>query len=217
VGLSAGRRDGQLRFDLAHIAGGRLRVTVGSGRVELGRAAGQQVRVRWTVPALLPKTWRERLPGGQGPRVRQDGSGLRIQSRRARLRIDVPDVVDVTVSMRRGDITSWGAGCPLTLTTGGQASGRELTSPRLRVTARYANLHFAAVPAEVVVDAPESLLALPAGRYAVVAPQDAEVEVEQAASAPSRIEVSGGRTRILVAKPPVDLRRELPGDEQPGG
>jgi hypothetical protein len=217
VGLSAGKRDGQLRFDVADIAGGRLRVTVGSGRVELGRAAGQQVRVRWTVPARLPEQWRARLPGARGPRVRQDETGLRIQARRARLRIEVPDVVEVTVSMRTGDITSWGAGCPLTLTTGGQVSGREFTSPRLHVTARYANLHFAEVPAEVVVKAPESLLALPPGLYSVLAPQDAEVEVEQAASASSRIEVSGGRARILVAKPPVDLRRQLPGEERAGG
>ena len=194
-----------------------MRVTVGSGRVELGRAAGQQVRVRWTLPALLPERWRARLPGGGGPRVRREPSELRIHARRARLRIDVPDVVDVTVEMGRGDITSWGAGCPLTLTTAGQVSGRELTSRRLHVRAQYANLHFAAVPDEVVVEAPDSLLAMPPGAYAVTAPENADIKVEQAPCATSRIDVSGGRTRILASKPPLDLRREPPREQHPGG
>jgi hypothetical protein len=217
VSLAAGRRDGLLRFDAGDIAGGRLRVSVGGGRVELGRAPGQQVRVRWTLPALLPKRWQARLGGRRGPRVRQDASGLHLEARRARLRIDVPDVVDVTVDIGRGDITSWGAGCSLTLTAGGQVSGRELTSSRLRVTGRYVNLHFAAVPDDLVVTAPDSLLAMPPGRYAVAAPAGSKIEVEQEPSAPSRIEVSGGPTRILVSKPPLDLRRELPEQTPEGG
>jgi sarcosine oxidase gamma subunit len=132
----------------------------------------------------------------------------------------VPDVVDVTVEMRRGDITSWGAGCPLSLSTAGQVSGRELNSRRLHVRAQYANLHFAAAPDLVVVAAPESLLAMPPGRYLVIAPENADIEVEQAEqplSAPSRIEVSGGHTRILVSKPPLDLRAEQQEEQQPGG
>ncbi len=217
MGLPPGRRDGRLRIDLAEIAGGRVLVTVGSGRIELGRTAGQQLRVRWTVPALLPERWHAllHLPGAPGPRVRADGAGLDIRARRARLRIDVPDVADVTVRLGRGEITSWGAGCALTLDTAGRVSCRELTCQTVKATASYANLHFAAVPQQVVVDAAESVLALPSGPYRVTAPPDAEIDVVQAPDGDARITVSGGKTRILAARAPLDLRGELP-ELEPG-
>jgi hypothetical protein len=149
--------------------------------------------------------------------VQSDASGLQLQARRARLRIDVPDVVDVTVALGRGEITSWGAGCRLTMTTGGRVSCRELTSQTVHATARYVNLHFAAAPEHVVVDAPDSVLALPPGEYAVTAPPNAQIEVDQAPAARRHIEVHGGRTRVLASKPPLDLRREAPGEQATGG
>ncbi len=222
VSLPAGRRDGQLRFDPAEVAGGRVTVSVGSGRVELGHAAGQHLRIRWTLPAVLPERWRARLrlpagPARRGPRVRSDAYGLHIRARRARLRIDVPDVMEVTVELGQGEITSWGAGCALELTTAGQISCRELTSRTVRATAQHVNLHFAAEPAHLVVDAPDSVVVLPPGRYAVTSPPDAEIEVTAAPDAASRVVVRGGRTRILASQPPLDLRGERPGERPAGG
>lgn len=214
---AARHRDGQLRLDSVALAPARIAVTVGRGRVELGRAPGPYVRVRWTVPALLPDRWPQRLRRG-GPRVRSDALGLRLRVRRARLRIDLPDGFGAAVTLGRGEITSWGAGGDLVLhSPAGRVSCRELTSRSVLVRAEYANLHFAAIPQRVEVSAPDCVLALPAAGYAVSAPDGAEIEVDQAPESARQIIVSGGAARILVAKPPIRLRSEPTGNEAAGG
>ena len=182
VGLSAGRRDGQLRFDLAddrrwpdaghrrqrpRRAGARRR-PAGTRALDGSGAAARAVAGPAAGPAPDPACDRTRSGCASGPGAPGCGSTC-------------PTWWTSPSRMRAGDITSWGAGCPLTLTTGGQVSGRELTSPRLHVTARYANLHFAAVPAEVVVDG-AGVIAGPAARSVRGdwPRQDAEIEVEQA-------------------------------------
>jgi hypothetical protein len=193
--------DGQQRFAPDEIPGGALLVTLGSGRVELGRAAGQQVRVRWTVPS---GRWGR---GGSGPEMAAGDADLRIEARRARLRIDVPDVVNVTVHLGRGEITSWGAGAALDLDCPrGRVVCRELRSTTLRADGRYVNLHFATAPEQLDVRARESVIALPAGPYAISAPDGAEVEVTDVPTAARRITVSGGPTRILASQAPLSLR-----------
>jgi hypothetical protein len=215
----AGRHDGQLRFAVTEIPQGTLLVNLGSGRVELGRAAGQQVRVRWTFPAALmpavPDWLRRREPG---PRVSAGGDGLRISARRARLRIDVPDVLNVTVRLRRGQITSWGAGGRLALDCSrGRVVCRELVCPSLRAAGRYVNLHFAAPPEQAEVESRECVLALPPGPYAVTVPPGSEVEVAQTPDASHRITVTGGPARLLASQAPLSLRDEPADGERDGG
>jgi hypothetical protein len=214
VSLAGGRRDGVERIDSASISAGRIAVAVGSGRVELGHQAGQQVRVRWTVPARLPAGWPAwlRSPGIRGPRVWSNAAGLHIRARRARLRIDLPDGLDVRVELRRGEITSWGAGGELELTSrAGRVSCRELICRTLAVRAEHANLHFAAPPC---------VLALPGGPYSVAAPPGAQIEVAQAPATGREITVSGasgGKIRILAATAPLSLRGDSPGEPATGG
>ena len=215
MSLAAGRRDGLFRLDRASVAQGQVQVAVGSGRVELGRAAGRHIRVRWTVPALLPAGWpaRIRLRGAAGPSVRSDADGVHIRTRRARLRIDLPEGLKVRVDIGRGEITSWGAGGELALTSrAGRVSCRELTCRTLVVQAQHANVHFAAAPERVDVVASGCVLALPGGPYSVTAPPDAEIEVAQAPEAVRRITVSGGVARILAQAAPLSLRSEPPGE-----
>jgi hypothetical protein len=132
----------------------------------------------------------------------------------------VPDVVNVTVRLGRGEITSWGAGSGLMLNcTRGRVVCRELACRTVSASGRYVNLHFAAAPEAVEVDARESVLALPPGPYAVTAPPGAEIEVAVAPAADRRITVSGGPSRLLTAKAPLSLRDEgSEGSEgRPGG
>ena len=199
--MPARLHDGQRRFPADEVPNGTLLVTLGSGRVELGRAAGQDVRVRWTMPSAR---WGR---GGAAPVIAATDSGRRIQARRARLRIDVPDVVNVTVRLRRGEITSWGAGAGLELDCRrGRVVCRELTSRTLRARGRYVNLHFAAAPEQLEVRARESVLALPGGPYAVSAPDGAEIDVANVPTATHRIAVSGGAARIVASQAPLSLR-----------
>lgn len=197
-----------------------MRVAVGSGRVELGRSAGQHIRVRWTMPAVLPAGWPgwSRLRGGAGPSVRSDADGMHIRTRRARLRIDLPEGLNVRVDIGRGEITSWGAGGDLTLCSrAGRVSCRELTCRTLVVQAQQANLHFAAAPEHVDVVAPACVLALPGGPYSVTAPPGAQIEVTQAPEAVHRITVSAGEARILAQAAPLSLRSEPPGEPAAAG
>lgn len=223
VSLAGGRRDGVERIDSTSIVAGRIAVAVGSGRVELGRKAGQQVRVRWTVPARLPAGWPAwlRPPGFRGPRVWSDAAGLHIRARRARLRIDLPDDLDVRVELRRGEITSWGAGGELALTNrAGRVSCRELIARTLAVRAEHANLHFATPPERVDVVAPTCVLALPGGPYSVTAPPGAQIEVAQAPATGREIRVcgvSGGKVRVLAATAPLSLHGDSPGEAATGG
>ena len=217
--LAGGHRDGVERIDSAAVPARRIVVAVGSGRVELGHKPGQQVRVRWTVPTHLPARWPGwlRPRGFRGPRVWSDVAGLHIRARRARLRIDLPDGVDVTVELRRGEITSWGAAGELALTsTAGRVSCRELSCRTLVVRAEYANLHFAAPPERVDVLAPHCVLALPGGPYSVTAP-GAQIEVAQASGTGREITVAGGRARILAATAPLRLGSDPPGETAPAG
>ncbi|HEX4015819.1 MAG TPA: hypothetical protein VHX15_03700 [Frankiaceae bacterium] len=216
MSLAGGRRDGVERIDRASVAGGRIQITVGHGRVELGHKPGQQVRVRWTVPARLPARWPNALRP-QGFRLRSDATGCQLRARRARLRIDLPDGLDVTVLLRRGEITSWGAGGELTLRSPhGRVSCRELVCRTLDVQAAQANLHFAAPPERVEVSAPACVLALPGGPYAVTAPPGAQIEVQQNASAGRHIRVSAADTRILAATAPLSVRGDGPPEPATG-
>lgn len=216
VKLAGGRRDGVERIALASVPSGRIRVVVGSGRVELGYKSGQQVRVRWTVPARLPARWPKRLRP-QGLRCRAEPGGLVLRARRARLRIDLPDGVDVTVELRRGEITSWGAGGELDLASrAGRVSCRELRCRTLTVRAARANLHFASPPERVEVTAPSCVLALPGGPYRVTAPAGALIEVEQAAETGGRVRVCGTDVRILAATAPLSLRGDSSGEPAAG-
>jgi hypothetical protein len=219
VGLTGGHRDGVERIDRACIPAGRMVVTVGSGRVELGHKAGQQVRVRWTVPTRLPAGWPPwlRPRGSRGPRVRSEATGLQVRARRARLRIDLPDGLDVTVELRRGEISSWGAGGELALTSrAGRVSCRELVCRTLIVRAQQANLHFAASPERVDVVAPDCVLALPGGPYSVTAPPGAQIEVAQEPATGREITVAGERASIFAATAPLSLRGDEPGETASG-
>ena len=221
--LAGGRRDGVERIDSASICDGRIEVCVGSGRVELGHKTGRQVRMRWTVPTRLPARWPAwlRPRGFRGPRVWSDGAGLHIQARRARLRIDLPDGVDVSVALHRGEITSWGAGGVLTLTNrAGRVSCRELSCRTLQVRAAQARLHFAAPPERVDVSAGACVLALPGGPYSVTAPPGSHIEVPQAPATGREITVAGGagvQVRIVAATAPLNLRGDSPGESAAGG
>jgi hypothetical protein len=220
VGLAGGRRDGLLRIDGPSIAGGRVQVTVASGRVELGQAAGSRLRVRWTLPALLPEAWPAALRPRvvRGPQVRSDEEGLRIVVRRARLRIDLPAGLQVQVRLGRGDITSWGAGGELSLSSRkGRVSCRELHAAAVVVVARDANLHFAQPPRRVDVDAPHILIALPGGPYTVTAPPGTPIEVAQFPGSGHEITVRGGEARILAATAPIRLDIENDGETPEDG
>jgi hypothetical protein len=210
LSLAGGRREGVERIDRAALPHARLAVVVGSGRVELGHKPGQQLRVRWTVPIRLPARWPQRLRP-RGFRLRSDATGLHVRARRARLRIDLPDGWEVTVELRRGEITSWGAGGELSLTSpAGRVSCRELVCRTLSVQAENANLHFAAPPERVDVAAPLCVLALPGGPYSVTAPPGAQIEVAQAPASGRDIIVSGGQARIVAATAPLSLLGDSP-------
>ncbi len=217
MNVAGGRRDGVERIERASVPAGRVHVAVGRGRVELGHASGQQLRVRWTVPTRLPSSWPKALRP-QGFRLLSDASGLHVRARRARLRIDLPAGLDVTVELRRGEITSWGAGGELALfSSGGRVSCRELICRTLTVRAARANLHFATAPDRVDVTASACVLALPGGPYAVTAPPHALIEVEQAADSGRRITITGADARVLASTAPLSLRGDSPGESAAGG
>ena len=202
--------DGQRRFALAEIAGGRLEIRVGSGRVELGHSRGDQIRLRWTVPTTRLRR------AGAGPRCTPGAGGLRIRSKRARLRVDLPTGMTVQVRVGRGQITSWGADAVLDLAIKeGNVACRELLSPTATVSAPDVNLHFAGSPELVRVTGERVVVALPGGPYLVTAPDGAEVTVPLARRIPpgsthdesiaGTIAVTGTDVRVLAAGTPIEL------------
>ena len=201
--------DGQRRFALAEIYGGRLDIQVHAARVELGQAKGDQVRVRWTVPMRFGRA-------GPGPRFASGPDGLRIRCRRARLRVDIPSGMSVRVRVRRGQITSWGAEAELDLAIKeGNVACRELLSPSVKVRAPEVNLHFAGAPQLVDVTSKQVVIALPGGPYDVRAPESAEVTVSQVTAGSTdfvalagRITVDGSDVRVLAAGTPLKLTGE---------
>ena len=202
--------DGQRRLAPAEIASGRLEIQVGAGRVELGYAKGDHVRVRWTVPTTR---WGR---AGAAPRFTAGADGLRIRSRRARLRVDLPTGLRVRVRVRRGQITSWGADAELDLAVKqGNIAGRELLSRLAWAQAPDVNLHFTAEPELVRVTGEQIVVALPGGPYVVTAPEGAEITVPLATPGPPRSEhdewiagqvvVIGSDVRVLAAGSPIEL------------
>jgi hypothetical protein len=192
------------------IPGGQLEIKVRAGRVELGHSAGDQLRVRWTVPKTRGFRRGE-------PRWRFGRDGLRIRCRRARLRIDLPTGMTVRVRLARGQITSWGADGDLDLAVSrGSVACRELRSQVAIVRAPEVNLHFAAVPRLVDVDCEHAILALPGGPYALAVPPGAEVTVTPSSGDPAgvpRIRVQGKRVqgkdvRVLASSEPLRLTGE---------
>jgi hypothetical protein len=96
-------------------------------------------------------------------------------------------------------------------------SCRELSCRTLTVEADHANLHFATPPERVDVAATACVLALPGGPYAVTAPPDALIEVEQEASSGHRITITGAQARVLASTAPLSLRGDTPGESAAGG
>lgn len=202
MALPYGRRDAQRRVAASEIGRGCIDIRVGRGSVELGHTARDEVRVRSTVPTL----GRLRIFGGPGYRL--SSYGLRIHARRARLQVDLPADLIVRVRVRRGQITSWGAGGDLTLVSGDRVACRELRATIATARGREVSLHFAAAPQRVAVEAGRAVIALPGGPYAVTAPAGAEVTVPREAGALREIIVRALDARVLAAARPLDLTGE---------
>lgn len=180
-------------------------VVLQAGRIEIGRRP-RDIRVRTTVAVT---GWRARLAALREPpavTVRRSGDALHVGGGvgQVRLRLDVPDDTTVTARIARGDITLWGVGADLELHVGtGTLAGRELVGAAVRADndGGEVNLHFATAPRRVEARARgAAVLVLPAGGYAVDGGADAEVTVENAATAAAQIVVRGTtRTAVLTA------------------
>jgi hypothetical protein len=172
--------------------------------VELGRAPGDSVRVRTTATGTGGVT-------GRSLRIRR--GELRISARHGRLQVDLPEGLEgelvVDVKVRRGDITSWGAGGELELRCrSGRVTCRELVASRVEVKAERVSLHFEQAPQHVRVDADRVTLSVPAGEYAVTAPPHAEVTVTRQPAAGREIVVKAADVRILAGESPLRLTDE---------
>jgi hypothetical protein len=190
------------RIPMAEIAGGRIEIRWGRGRVELGRARGAQVRVRISGAET-------RRPFRRGPEVATSASGLDISARQGRLQVDLPDGLTVHVELERGEITSWGAGGVLSMVSAaGSVTCRELTASQVQARASRVSLHFAQAPQRVEVDAERATVSVPAGEYAVFAPPGAEITVSPTPDAPSEITVRAADVRILASQAPLQLTEE---------
>ena len=204
------RTDPPRRFAVAEIPGGRLRVAVGAGRVELGSTTGTAVRVRATRPRWVSDRLAALVPAIlRSPRYRLRGDGLHIRARRARLQIDLPPGLTTLVQLRRGEITSWGAAGELSLfVADGVVTCRELQATAAHVRAPRASLHFASSPERVEVFADRAVVAVPAGAYAVSAPDTAEVTVPLDPASARVIVVRAAAARVLAAADPLRLTDE---------
>jgi hypothetical protein len=190
------------RIPVTEIAGGRVEIRWGRGRVELGRARGSQLRVRISGAET-------RRPFRRGPEVTRSASGLEISARQGRLQVDLPDGLTVQVTLDRGEITSWGAGGVLSLVSAaGSVTCRELTAPEVRASASRVSLHFAQPPKGVEVDAEQATVSVPGGEYAVTAPPGAEVTLSPSPDAPAKITVRAADARILASQAPLKLTDE---------
>jgi hypothetical protein len=194
------------RLQPEEIASGRLRVRIRKGRVEIGTSPDGVARLRWQIRR-------------GAPRIKARADALHISARRVRLILDLPAEVAVDVRLKTGDITSWGAGNPLTLQAApGRVIGRELSAARVQARADHVSLHFAAPPESVVLRGDSVVLTVPPGPYAIDAPDGAEVTAERAAadaggSAVGRLVVAGADVQVLAAEPPLPLAER---DEAPG-
>jgi hypothetical protein len=192
------------RIPLADITAGRVRIRLGQGRVELGRSPGDSVRLRTTATGTR---------GISAHSVRLRRGELRIAAPHGRLQVDLPDGLAgelvVVVNVKRGEITSWGAGGELELRCrGGRVTCRELVAARVQVRASRASLHFAQPPKRVRVDADSATVSVPAGAYAVTAPTGAEITVTQQPEADREIIVRAADVRVLAAQAPLSLTDE---------
>ena len=196
------------RIPAGDVPGGRLVLELVRGRVELGQARGADIRVRAALaPGHRARFWSR---GAGGLRQRSEPDALTITARRGRIRLDLPadPAVQLAVEVRvgRGEITSWGAGGELALTCpDGSVTCRELTARVLRVRSERVNVHFAAEPELVEIDADEVTVALPGGPYEVAAPDGAEVTVVQLQGSARRVNVRALRARVLSAQTPLRL------------
>jgi hypothetical protein len=204
-GPAAATTEGQRRIAAVEISGGQLEISTHTGRVELAPSAGDQLRVRWTVPKGRVRRVRE-------PQFRFGGDGLRIRCRRARLRVDIPAGLAVRVRVASGQITSWGADGDLQLTVrDGSVACRELRGQVVSVRAPKVNLHFASSPRMVDVECGQAIVVLPGGPYALSVPALAEVTVPRstdAAGGAPRIRVHGAEVKVLASSAPLRLTEE---------
>jgi hypothetical protein len=192
------------RIPLVDIAAGRVRIRLGQGRVELGRSRGDSVRLRTTATGTR---------GISAHSVRLRRGELRIAAPHGRLQVDLPDGLAgelvVLVKVKRGEITSWGAGGELELgCRRGRVTCRELVAGRVRARASRVSLHFAEPPKRVRIDAGSATVSVPAGAYAVTAPRGAEITVTQQPDSDRRILVRAAEVRILAAQTPLSLTDE---------
>jgi hypothetical protein len=196
------------RIPVAGITSGRVLIRLGRGRVELGRSSGsaaaESVRVRTTATGT---------GGIASHSLRMRRGELRIKAPHGRLQIDLPagpaGELVVVVKVRRGEITSWGAGGDLELRSRkGRVTCRELVARRVRVRASWVSLHFSQEPQHVEIDAGRVTVSVPAGDYAVTAPPAAEVTVIRQPAAERQIIVRGAAVRILAGQSPLSLTDE---------
>jgi hypothetical protein len=177
------------------IASGRLIVRVVKGRVEIGASPDGVARVRWQIRR------------GE-PRIRAGRSALRISGRRIRLMLDLPPELAVTVRLRQGDVTSWGAGNDLDVRARpGRFICRELLASSVRGRAEAISLHFAAAPTSVDAAGDSVVVTVPPGPYAIDAPAGAEVTADATAVAvpAGRLVARGRDVRLLTAVDPLPL------------
>jgi hypothetical protein len=192
------------RIPLAGLTAGRVLIRLGQGRVELGRSPGDSVRLRTTATGTR---------GVSAHSVRLRRGELRIKAPHGRLQVDLPagpaGELVVVVKVRRGEITSWGAGGDLDLRSKtGRVTCRELEVVRVRVRGSRVSLHFSLAPQLVEVVAEEATVSVPAGEYAVTAPSGADVTVIERPDADRRIIVRGAKVRVLAAQSPLRLTDE---------
>jgi hypothetical protein len=192
------------RIALADISANRVVIRLGQGRVELGRAPGESVRVRTSATGTS---------GIAAHSLRVRRGELRIAARHGRILVDLPNgsagELVVVVKVRRGEITSWGAGGSLELRSrSGSVTCRELVADTVKVKAERVSLHFAEPPQRLEVDADKATVLVPAGDYAVTAPAAAEVTVTRLPAATRAIIVRAGDARILAAQSPLSLTDE---------
>jgi hypothetical protein len=129
------------------------------------------------------------------------------------LQVDLPNGLAgefvVVVKVKRGEITSWGAGGDLELRCRrGRITCRELIAGQVEVRASHVSLHFAQPPKRVWVDADTVTVSVPAGAYAVTAPTGTEITVTQQPDAEREIIVRAAAVRVLAAQTPLSLTDE---------